>query len=93
VTSVAGEAAATAAAPRFTDNAAARAFEFEIDHSAVLVALAAGHFKQPAIEHDRFVHYLKVDGRPMKVVTGPDRENPGETAIITLVLLKLDRPT
>jgi hypothetical protein len=67
---------------RFTDRAAARAFECGIEHSKVLHALASGHFKQPAVEYHRFVHYVRVDGRPVKVVTAPNHVDPDTTAII-----------
>jgi hypothetical protein len=74
----------------FTDHAAARAFECEIDHEAVILALETPHFTQPAAEQGRSIHFVKAGGRPLKVVTGPHVRRPEETAIITVVPLDVE---
>jgi hypothetical protein len=76
----------------FTDHAAARAFEHDVDHEAVIEALGAPHYTQPAREEGRDTHFVKADGRPLKVVTGPNYLRPGETAIITVVPLDVGLP-
>jgi Domain of unknown function (DUF4258) len=70
-----------------TDHAAVRAFENNIDLDGVLGALRSGHFKQPAVELGRFIHYVRVDGRLLKVVTGPSVANPALRAVITILPL------
>jgi hypothetical protein len=76
---------------RFTDYAATRMFENGLDFAAVIKALEAGHHKQPAVEIGRFVHFVKVSDRPLKVVTAPDRADPdGGQAIITVLPLDVD---
>jgi hypothetical protein len=71
----------------FTDHAAARAFEYDLDHLEVVAALDGPHHRQPAQEEGRLIHFIKAGGRPVKVVTGPHYLMPEETAIITLVPL------
>lgn len=71
----------------FTDLAAVRAFEYGIDHEVVITALGDGHFKQHGHTQWTFVHYVKLAGRPFKVVTGRSFVNPADTVIITLIPL------
>jgi hypothetical protein len=79
---------------RFTDHAAVRAFEYGLDHEDIIRALEAGHFKQPAVDVGRFIHYVKVGGTPVKIVTGPHYGDGGETtAIITVLVLEPDTAT
>lgn len=78
---------------RFTDHAAARAFELGLDHFDVIAALESGHFKQAAQELGRFIHYVKVGRLPLKVVTGPLHADPSITAIITVMALDTEEPT
>jgi hypothetical protein len=75
---------------RFTDHAAARAFEYGLDHEQIIQALRGEHFKQPGVEHGSFIHYVKVGETPAKIVTGPHLTEPEKTAIITVLVLAGD---
>jgi hypothetical protein len=74
----------------FTDHAAARAFEYGLDHGQIIQALNGDHFKQPGVAHGSFTHFVKVGDTPVKVITGPHHTEPEKTAIITLLVLKGD---
>jgi hypothetical protein len=72
---------------RFTDGAARYAFEYGYDHDDVISALHSPHFKQaaPDGEFHSFEHYLRLDDRPVKVITRLDTRTANDGHVITAV--------
>jgi hypothetical protein len=47
------------------------------------------HFKQQGYEEGQLIHFVKVDGRALKVVTAPHHQYADSIAIITIVPLDI----
>jgi hypothetical protein len=73
---------------RFIDTAAAYCFENEIEHAEVIIALEGPHYRQPSGIVGRTVHYVRIAGQTVKVVTGvDDLTRDGSEAILAVVPL------